>query len=84
MLSLLGRPGSRRSPGPQFAVSVTGCSRGDRQLNRALDVTAITRARLVPTTREYSQRRIEQGKSHPRRSAASNVGCYSAQHSFLY
>jgi len=36
---------------------------GDRQLNRALHVIAITRARLDPTTQQYIQRRIEQGKS---------------------
>ncbi len=35
----------------------------DRQLNRALHVIAITRARIDPATREYIQRRIEQGNS---------------------
>ena len=36
---------------------------GDRQLNRALHVIAITRARIDPTTREYIQRHIQNGKS---------------------
>jgi transposase len=36
---------------------------GDRQLNRALHVIAITRARLDPETQQYIQRRIEQGKT---------------------
>jgi transposase len=36
---------------------------GDRQLNRALHVIAITRVRLDPETQQYIQRRIENGGS---------------------
>jgi transposase len=36
---------------------------GDRQLNRALHVIAVTRARIDPVTQEYIQRRIAEGKT---------------------
>jgi transposase len=36
---------------------------GDRQLNRALHVIAITRARIDPETRAYIQRRTAEGKT---------------------
>ena len=51
---------------------------GDRQLNRALHVIAITRARLDPATREYIQRRIEQGKT--RRGAIRCLKRHIARH----
>lgn len=37
---------------------------GDRQLNRALHVIAITRARIDPQTRAYLERKRAEGKSH--------------------
>ncbi len=51
---------------------------GDRQLNRALHVIAITRARIDPTTRQYIQRRIEQG--HSRREAIRCLKRHLARH----
>ena len=51
---------------------------GDRQLNRALHVIAITRARLDPATRRYIQRRIEQGKT--RREAIRCLKRHLARH----
>lgn len=37
---------------------------GDRQLNRALHVIAITRARIDPQTRAYLERKRSEGKTH--------------------
>lgn len=37
---------------------------GDRQLNRALHVIAITRARIDPTTRAYLERKRSEGKTN--------------------
>ena len=37
---------------------------GDRQLNRALHVIAITRARIDPQTRAYLERKRSEGKSN--------------------
>jgi len=37
---------------------------GDRQLNRALHVIAITRARIDPETRAYLQRKRSEGKTN--------------------
>jgi len=37
--------------------------RGDRQLNRALHVVAISRLRYDPTTQAYAQRRRSEGKT---------------------
>lgn len=37
---------------------------GDRQLNRALHVIAVTRARIDPQTREYLQRKRAEGKTN--------------------
>lgn len=51
---------------------------GDRQLNRALHVIAITRMRIDPATRNYIQRRIEQGKS--RREAIRCLKRHLARH----
>lgn len=51
---------------------------GDRQLNRALHVIAITRVRIDPRTRDYIQRHIEQGKS--RREALRCLKRHLARH----
>lgn len=37
---------------------------GDRQLNRALHVIAITRARIDPSTRAYLERKRAEGKTN--------------------
>jgi hypothetical protein len=47
----------RRSPSPPGAKTAIACRGGDRQLNRALHVMAITRARIDPQTREYLERK---------------------------
>jgi transposase len=39
------------------------CRSGDRQLNRALHLVAITRQRCCPTTKAYMQRRTSEGKT---------------------
>lgn len=39
------------------------CRSGDRQLNRALYLVAITRQRYCPITQEYTNRRIAEGKT---------------------
>jgi transposase len=39
------------------------CRRGDRQLNRALYLVAITRKRIHPATRDYIARRTSEGKT---------------------
>lgn len=51
---------------------------GDRQLNRALHVIAITRARIDPATRGYIERRVEQGNS--RREAIRCLKRHLARH----
>jgi transposase len=38
---------------------------GDRQLNRALHIIAITRARIDPETRAYLERKRAEGKTRP-------------------
>ena len=39
------------------------CRRGDRQLNRALYLVAVTRKRVHPATRDYIDRRTSEGKT---------------------
>lgn len=55
------------APIPASSGSTTGRHRlhrgGDRQLNRALHMIAITRARLDPETRAYLDRKRREGKS---------------------
>jgi transposase len=51
---------------------------GDRHLNRALHMVVITRYRCDPTTRDYVQRRLTEGKSH--REARRCLKRYVARH----
>lgn len=46
---------------------------GDRQLNRALHIIALSRARTDPTTRAYLDRKTSEGKPNAKPSAASNA-----------
>ena len=57
------RPARRRSPAPPGNATATGTGRGgDRQLNHALHIIAITRARHDPATRAYLARKEAEGK----------------------
>lgn len=51
---------------------------GDRQLNRALHVIAITRARLDPATKQYIQKRLDNGNT--RREAIRALKRHLARH----
>ena len=46
---------------------------GDRQLNHALHIIAITRARYDPATKAYLARKQAEGKANAKRSAASSA-----------
>jgi hypothetical protein len=72
-------PASKRGPDEHFppelqelhlGVELDDCAalgdpppRGDRQLNRALHVIAITRARIDPQTKAYLERKRAEGKT---------------------
>ena len=59
-----GSPASHRSPSHPAAQDRHRLDRGgNRQLNRALHIIAITRGRLDPGTRAYLQRKEAEGKT---------------------
>jgi hypothetical protein len=61
---LLVQPGPPRSPAlPASAPSTGSTAGGDRQLNHALHIIAVTRAQRDPATREYLARKEAEGKT---------------------
>jgi transposase len=56
-------PASHRSPSPRANTTAIAWTGGNRQINWALHVIAITRGRLDPEPRAYLQRKEAEGKT---------------------